>query len=105
MTYKLFIDDERFPVDPHWFVARTSEEAKIAVSTYGMPSFISFDHDLGDVDTSMRFLHFLRDRLIDSDPGFEFPADFEYTIHSQNPIGAANIDGLMRNLIRHFKKD
>lgn len=24
MTYRLFIDDERFPVTPDWFVARNS---------------------------------------------------------------------------------
>ena len=27
MTYLLFIDDERFPVTPDWFVARNSFQA------------------------------------------------------------------------------
>lgn len=57
MTYKLFIDDERYPVDPcQWMVKRSSHEAIFVIKDYGVPSFISFDHDLGGDDTSMTFL-------------------------------------------------
>lgn len=48
--YKLFIDDERFPTKPDWFVARTSEQAITAIKNYGFPKEIAFDHYLGDDD-------------------------------------------------------
>lgn len=65
--YKLFIDDERFPTTPDWFVARTSEQAITAVNMYGFPSEIAFDHDLGGNDTVINFLNFLPNYFIDND--------------------------------------
>ena len=41
MTYKLFIDDERYPVTPDWFIARNSYDAIYAVKEYGLPSEIA----------------------------------------------------------------
>jgi hypothetical protein len=83
MSYKFFIDDERFPV------------------THGFPSFISFDHDLGGEDTSIVFINWLTDQLIDG--YLAIPSDFDYYVHSQNPIGVDNIKSKMDQLIRHFK--
>lgn len=45
MIYRLFIDDERFPVTPDWFIARNSFQAIKALELYGMPKEIAFDHD------------------------------------------------------------
>lgn len=89
MTYRLFIDDERFPVTPDWFVARNSFQAIKALELYGLPQEIAFDHDLGGQDTSISFINALENELIDR--SLKFPKGFEYTVHSQNPIGAANI--------------
>jgi hypothetical protein len=50
MAYKLFIDDERFPVTDDWVIVRSSKEAIDHVLAHGMPSEISFDHDLGGND-------------------------------------------------------
>lgn len=49
MSYKLFIDDERFPVHAYddWIIARSFKEVKALVEKIGMPSHVSFDHDLG----------------------------------------------------------
>lgn len=47
MNYRLFIDDERFPVTPNWFIARNSFQAIMALELYGIPQEIAFDHDLG----------------------------------------------------------
>jgi hypothetical protein len=94
MSYALFIDDERFPPSgSHSIIARTSVEAFGVVLARGMPDFISFDHDLGGDDTAMKFLHDLADYALDH--GIDF--SFDYYIHSQNPIGAANIDGFIRS--------
>ena len=100
MTYRLFIDDERFPVTPDWFVARNSYQAIKALELYGMPQEIAFDHDLGGQDTAINFINALESELIDRN--LKFPKGFKYTVHSQNPIGAANIISKMNELIHYF---
>ena len=101
MTYRLFIDDERFPVTPDWFIARNSYQAIKALELYGMPQEIAFDHDLGGQDTAINFINTLESEIIDRN--LEFPKGFEYTVHSQNPIGAANIISRMDSLIDYFE--
>ena len=103
MQYKLFIDDERYPVKPDWFIARNSYDAIYAVKEYGLPSEIAFDHDLGGRDTSMVFLYALSDYMLDND--LKFPDGFKYTVHSQNPVGAKNIDVFMKNFIKELEND
>ncbi len=85
MNWKLFLDDERFPKDSGWLIARTSDSAIQMVLLEGMPQEISFDHDLGGDDTSMAFLHWLTQALIKKQ--VSFPVDFVYSVHSQNPVG------------------
>lgn len=103
MTYKLFIDDERFPPGGedgirNWEIARSSEEAKLVISRLGMPSFISFDHDLGGEDTSMVFLKWLSDYIMDTNSCLPVISDFpQYYVHSQNPIGVKNITGFIES--------
>ena len=99
-NYKLFIDDERFPTKPDWFVARTSEQAITAIKNYGFPKEIAFDHDLGGDDTVITFLNFLPDYFIDTNT--KIPKDFKYSIHSQNPVGKENIDSKMKQLLKYF---
>ena len=100
MNYKMFIDDERFPVFPDWFVARNSFQAIKAIELYGLPIEIAFDHDLGGTDTVMTFLNYLENYLIDN--SLTFPKGFTYSIHSQNPIGVENIKCRMENLLEYF---
>lgn len=90
MTYKLFVDDERFPAGDiaEWVICRTSKEAIKYVKKNGMPSFISFDHDLGGEDTAMKFVDWLVSELLNLDSP---NVPFDYYVHSQNPIGAKNI--------------
>ena len=108
MSYKLFLDDERdSPCDntkcvtgvpvPKWVIARSSSEAIELVKTKGIPSFISFDHDLGGDDTAMKFIWFLINSHIEGSIE-AFPTS--YYVHSQNPIGVENIKGLMESYIR-----
>lgn len=90
---KLFIDDERRPVDDSWEIVRSSQEAIDWVITNGLPEFISFDHDLGGDDTSMIFVHWLINYMLDNEIKDEVP----FFVHSQNPIGKRNIEGLLLN--------
>jgi hypothetical protein len=102
MTYKLFIDDERYPADDisNWMIVRSSGDAIGAVQNRGVPSFISFDHDLGGADTARIFIAWLTNALIDGSA--TLPGDFHFTVHSQNPVGAEWIRGTMESLIHHF---
>lgn len=99
MGYKLFIDDEREPVGDDWVIARSSFEAASIVTSNGMPNFISFDHDLGDDDTAMGFLNWLSDTCLDAGTTFSF----DYTVHSQNPVGRDNIIGFIESFKRSQK--
>ena len=98
MSYNLFIDDERFPPDDgrEWVIVRSSQEAIFTVAERGAPSFISYDHDLGGNDTSMRFITWMIDAYLDGEID-TFPVN--YTIHSQNPVGARNIAELLKGFI------
>lgn len=98
MSYNLFIDDERFPPNDgrEWVIARSSQEAIFTVVARGVPIFVSYDHDLGGDDTSIRFITWMIDRYLDGELG-TFPVD--YAIHSQNPVGARNIAELLRGFI------
>lgn len=98
--WHLFLDDERFPISPHWFVARNSYQAIYAVQKWGMPESMALDHDLGGEDTTMVFLDKLQEFL--ENGGVEFPPDFEYSVHSQNPVGAKNIEDRMEFLLKYF---
>lgn len=100
MTYKLFIDDERLPMDDGWITVRTSADAIEAVKRFDMPMFISFDHDLGGDDTSMKFIKWMIDEFFDNH--LKIPVGFDYYVHSQNPVGKANIEGLMNSFLRQL---
>lgn len=101
MKYKLFIDDERFPVTPDWFLARTSYDAIYALENYGLPEEIAFDHDLGGQDTAIVFINKLEELLING--VLVLPENgIKYSIHSQNPIGAENIRSRMEQINKYF---
>ena len=103
MTYALFIDDERAPpADGRaWIIARTSAEALAIVHRAGWPDYVSFDHDLGGDDTAMVFVKAVIEILLDHAK----PLPFAWTVHSQNPIGAESITGLLAAYQRHHPKD
>jgi hypothetical protein len=104
VSWRLFLDDERYPVTTGWMIARSSAEAIELCKEYGFPSFITFDHDLGGEDTALVFINWMIDRTLDSvstdRPPLQFPKS--YSVHSQNPVGAANIKSLMDSFINHI---
>lgn len=103
MSYKLFIDDERYPVTNDWIIVRSSREAIDVVKALGCPTEISFDHDLGGDDTSIVFIKEFIEMVMDKK--ISIPNDFEYSIHSQNPIGRDNIKSLLSSFFNSFDPD
>ena len=101
---KLFIDDERVPNYSVDKIARYSEEAIAWIQALGMPSFISFDHDLGfdfetgKLDTAMNVINWIIESWLDNQ--LDIPTDFAYHVHSQNPVGAANIKAKMDSFLK-----
>jgi hypothetical protein len=101
MGWRLFIDDERMPVrEDEWFIARDYNDARCLVLRHGVPIFISFDHDLGDGPTGAAFADWLIGFMLNE--MWKFPNGFDYYVHSQNPVGAANIRGKMDAAIQHI---
>lgn len=100
MTYKLFLDDERFPVDNTWTIVRNFSDARWYIENRGIPDVISFDHDLGSSKiTGMDFAKWFCNYVIDN----EIPYNgMEYIVHSMNPVGAANIDSYMANFLKDY---
>lgn len=116
--YNLFLDDERFPKDVkwielplvHWIIARDFEMFCKIIIRDGLPSNISFDHDLGDLaykqaaansfdyskqgreKTGYDCANWLINYCMNNN--IKFPS---YTVHSLNPIGKENIIKLIEN--------
>lgn len=109
MSYKLFLDDERIPRDVTWIsiglgpweVVRNYDEFVDTIKTHGLPSHVSFDHDLADAHYAACFegshnygpektgydcCKWLVEYV--AEHNLKFP---EYTVHSMNPVGTQNI--------------
>lgn len=104
MSYKIFLDDERFPPNDgeDWYVARNLLDFANAIFEKGMPSFVSFDHDLGEqeptgYDIAKYFVNLDSDEL-------HIPEDFNFYVHSQNPVGKVNIESYLNNYL-DFRKN
>lgn len=115
---RIFLDDVRSPVDVYkytgitlylsdWLVVRSYDQFIEAIKYHGLPDIISFDHDLGftneyyiesgltspEVDkTGYDCAKWLVNYCIDNK--VKLP---NYLVHSQNPVGAENIQNLMEN--------
>lgn len=123
MTYKLFLDDIRFPpgnaypAEPNeWIIARNMDDAAWYIKYHGIPYFISFDHDLADEHyglydsaevskaekTGYDFAKWFCKYVIDNE--IALPDNFDYYVHSMNPVGKANIEQYMRNFVITWRK-
>lgn len=89
---KLFIDDVR-PAPEGYALAKSSAEAIAWVRRHGLPIHIAFDHDLGGDDTTIVFITWITNEVLDGN--LEFPPGFTYSVHSANPVGRVNIHSKM----------
>lgn len=120
MTWNLFLDDERELDDvtwapwqirekyrnEEWIICRSYENAMAEILKRGCPKFVSFDHDLGHEKYTGYELakQLVENDIISGDKEsrreYKFADDFSYYVHSQNPIGKANIEGLLDNYMK-----
>lgn len=97
---KLYLDDLRTIPDGFYGV-RTYENAIRFVGYCGIPNYISFDHDLGEEKTGYDFAKWLVEQ--DLCGSNKFPDDFEFNVHSANPVGVKNIEGLFKSYFGRVK--
>jgi hypothetical protein len=122
---KLFLDDIRIPKDcvnglvpshlnkmywdGDWDIVRSYNEFVDWINKNGLPDFISFDHDLADIHYGMDFSTIIENLHIEK-TGYDaakWLGDYcmdnkiklpDYIVHSQNPVGKANILGYLDNV-------
>ena len=114
MSYVLFLDDERMPDKVDWvqfpryettYIIRTFEGFVKQVTTYGLPMFVCFDHDLADQHyvAMLEETKYLEDNKYTydycSENGFKFP---RYVVHSMNPVGKERIESYIENAKKHL---
>lgn len=106
-----FIDDERFPTQfGELHILRTEDEVRELIDIFLLTSvrYISFDHDLGDEEngTGMTIVRYLIDTDVLSPPEKKvFSHEFNFNVHSQNPVGRENIEKYMTNYLRWRESD
>ena len=95
MGWKLYLDDIRNPESHEFIVCRSVEEAiNEIILRQEFPEYISFDHDLGgNIPTGYDLAKWLVEQVMDKK--FSFPSNFEYHVHSANPVGKKNIEGYL----------
>jgi len=131
MSYNLFLDDFRSPqmafrliYDKRynlqdWIVVKNFQEFINIVKEYGVPTLVSFDHDLGDehydLHGSTDFLtweeyYVFNDRTMTGYDCAKWLCDYclennnkfpEYLIHSANTVGAKNIKIYIENFLKY----
>lgn len=122
MSYHLFLDDERkpndvtwkiLPRDKVWVIVRNYQQFVDYINEFGVPGFVTFDHDLADEHYSVM----LEENSYEHDDGdlkktFNYGTEKtgydcakwlvdhchlndvpfpEYEVHSMNPVGAQRI--------------
>lgn len=101
-NWKLYLDDVRTPPDFSWVLARSVAEAMKLIRQHGLPVAISFDHDMGDqLPTGKDFLNTLVEQALDSHTMAAL-VQVRVVVHSANPVGRANIQGLWQSVVREF---
>lgn len=94
-----------------WKLAKDCDEFKALIELFGLPAFVSFDHDLGldkaktlesglivanwSEETGLTAAKWLVEYCFEQ--SLPFP---EYRVHSANPVGKENILGYIRSAIR-----
>ena len=100
---KMFLDDIREPKNNYDVIVRSFEEAINFVKENGIPTYISFDHDLGcdEIGNILKSGYDFAKWLVDMDIEniHKFPNNFTFDIHSANPIGKNNIKSILNNYL------
>lgn len=111
---KLYLDDIRVPKTEGWDIVRNYDEFVFWIRLNGVPDEVSFDHDLAEIsynptNGSQKFEYYEKTGLDAAkwlgqhciEKNIPFP---KWNVHSANPIGKANIEAYIKNVIKHQNK-
>lgn len=106
--WNLFIDDERFPPNDgkNWVICRTKMQVISAIFSNNktVANYISFDHDLGENEaTGYDIAKWIVEN--DMEGVIAIPDNFQFYVHSQNPIGKKNIESYLNNYLKLKKSN
>lgn len=107
MTWNLFIDDERMPPEDgrKWEIARSLVQVGMTIRRMGsFPDHVSFDHDLGYYTSTGYDIAKWMVKMDMEENEWEFPTGFTFYVHSQNPVGKANIEAYLLNYFSQREK-
>ena len=99
---KLFLDDIRTPPDNTWAVVRSFDEGVEYITKNGVPDVISFDHDLGLEESGYDFAKWLVEQHLDGNIDI---SNIKIQIHSANPVGRKNIEGLFVSFRKFLEEE
>lgn len=86
-----------------WKIARSVDEAFALFDRLGLPSFISFDHDLCDHRPEYTGFRVAEEVVRRDMLGAGLPENFAYEVHSWNPVGGPRIVGLLDSYLLQKK--
>ena len=107
---KLFLDDVRTiemvydkSMESEFDIVRTYEEFVAYIEENGLPSYISFDNDLGlDNKGNVALDGLACAKWLVYESGLNLK-DLAFKVHSANPVASEQIRGLLNNYIKHLK--
>lgn len=107
---QLFPDFQAFMDISELTICRTMEEAVALIESKGyLPSFISFDNDLGEdnkgkpLKEGIDFAHWIVESVLDEK--YVLEEDFDFFVHSANSIAGPEIRILLNNFIDFQKRN
>lgn len=110
MGYKLFLDDVRtvemiYPKAgrSEFVIVRTYHDFIDMIKKKGLPTYISFDNDLG-CDEKRKLLPEGYDaaKWLVYESNLDL-SELEFYVHSSNPVAKVQIESLLNNYIKHQK--
>ena len=101
---KIFLDDIRTSSKEQFdVICRSSKEIIDFILKNGAPNYISFDHDLGEAKTGYDVAKWIVEQDILGN--ISIPEDFQFHVHSANPVGKINIEKYLTNYINFKNKN
>lgn len=110
MSYQLFLDDIRtvamvYPAlaESEFIIVRDHRAFKETILKMGLPSYISFDNDLGlDENGELAPDGYACAKWLVYESGLDL-RELTFYVHSANPVAKVQIESLLTNYIRHLK--
>jgi hypothetical protein len=111
VIYNLFLDDLRtvkmiYPEqnESDFEIVRTFDDFVKCILDKGLPTFISFDNDLGDKNGNPLPDGYAAAKWLVYESGFDLK-NLKYNVHSANPVARVQIESLLNNYIDFLQKE